>query len=266
LGTITAIAIGNRFHGEAIDDKCTMLVINAEGVCHEFRIPTIDRDCYELAVEPVNNWPVPVNISRAVIADGTLIVGRTDRIIHLYRLDSDTNQLIQTAMYVFPGQLGTIVPLSVPNRSESIIFVAQPGAPIYLRFRICHYIGGVFSTLSPDDGNIESFPASAANATADILATEMAITTSRDELVLCTMGGQMRFFHLSSRRMRSVALDQQLFALASLPYSKQPQQHRNPIVACAWNGDTFIVDGQTLDVVKFQFGERVCAFTAGEGC
>ena len=35
------------------------------------------------------------------------------------------------------------------------------------------------------------------------------------------------------------------------------------IVGCAWDGMTYIVD-QKRNVVKFNFGENVCAFSAGE--
>ena len=34
------------------------------------------------------------------------------------------------------------------------------------------------------------------------------------------------------------------------------------MVGCAWDGTTYIVD-QTRNVVKFHFGENVCAFSAG---
>ena len=34
------------------------------------------------------------------------------------------------------------------------------------------------------------------------------------------------------------------------------------IVGCAWDGMTYIVD-QKRNVVKFNFGENVCAFCAG---
>lgn len=146
LGTITAIAVG-KFHPSSpyssSSAHISMIVINAEGICHAFEIlahqsasPEPGSDQTTFDISPVNSWPVPVNISRAIIFENMLVVGRTDRIIHLYRLVEDENgtrQLTQTAMYAFPGQLGTIVPVQIGEGGKSsAIFVAQPGRLIEL--------------------------------------------------------------------------------------------------------------------------------------
>lgn len=62
----------------------------------------------------------------------------------------------------------------------------------------------------------------------------------------------------SEKVLWSLVLDSEnLFAMNSLG--------GNVLCCCAWDGMTYVVNVETKSVVCFQFGERVCSFTAGAG-
>lgn len=58
---------------------------------------------------------------------------------------------------------------------------------------------------------------------------------------------------------RAMAVDHQVFALTKLDVTGN---HRDDIVACAWDGQTYILD-QNKNVVRFQLDEAVQAFASG---
>ncbi|XP_036813235.1 KICSTOR complex protein ITFG2-like [Oncorhynchus mykiss] len=65
----------------------------------------------------------------------------------------------------------------------------------------------------------------------------------------------------SSEQLKwSVQVDHQLFALQKLDITGDG---REEVVACAWDGQTYIIDHNRM-VVRFQFDENVNAFCAGQ--
>ncbi|KAG1470927.1 hypothetical protein G6F56_002409 [Rhizopus delemar] len=84
---------------------------------------------------------VPVNVNKILIADidndnkNELILARTDRILHVFRLEPTKDQrgitkygLIEINMWVFDGQISSLCTTQHPDRPhESLLLVAQPG-------------------------------------------------------------------------------------------------------------------------------------------
>ncbi|KAI9267802.1 hypothetical protein BY458DRAFT_533857 [Sporodiniella umbellata] len=84
---------------------------------------------------------VPVNVNKILIADidndskNELILARTDRILHVFRLEPtpDTKKgtkeaLSEVNMWVFDGQISSLCTTTHPDRPhESLLLVAQPG-------------------------------------------------------------------------------------------------------------------------------------------
>lgn len=64
-----------------------------------------------------------------------------------------------------------------------------------------------------------------------------------------------------SSKFLDLQVKNQLFSLGKITVSP----NNDYVVTCAWNGTTFLVDGQ-LNVAQFQFPERVCAFRCGDFC
>merc|ERR1719419_1897765 len=64
----------------------------------------------------------------------------------------------------------------------------------------------------------------------------------------------------SEQLLWSVQVDHQLFALQKLDVTGDG---REEVVACAWDGQTYIID-HNRTVVRFQFDENVNAFCAGQ--
>lgn len=77
---------------------------------------------------------------------------------------------------------------------------------------------------------------------------------------LCTLDGTLKLMDSSEQLLWSVQVDHQLFALQKLDVTGDG---RDEVVACAWDGQTYIID-HNRTVVRFQFDENVNAFCAGQ--
>ncbi|XP_008313641.1 KICSTOR complex protein ITFG2 [Cynoglossus semilaevis] len=77
---------------------------------------------------------------------------------------------------------------------------------------------------------------------------------------LCTLDGTLKLMDSSEQLLWSVQVDHQLFALQKLDVTGDG---REEVVACAWDGQTYIID-HNRSVVRFQFDENVNAFCAGQ--
>ncbi|XP_061523733.1 KICSTOR complex protein ITFG2 isoform X1 [Phycodurus eques] len=104
---------------------------------------------------------------------------------------------------------------------------------------------------------------------------------------LCTLDGTLKLMDSSEQLLWSVQVDHQLFALQKLdvtvaifailcldvlyserknskvPFVRFQRDGREEVVACAWDGQTYIIDHNRA-VVRFQFDENVNAFCAGQ--
>ncbi|CAI8001739.1 KICSTOR complex protein ITFG2 [Geodia barretti] len=79
---------------------------------------------------------------------------------------------------------------------------------------------------------------------------------------LCTLDGSIKLLKDENKQWE-LQVDHSIFSLHCLDTTGCGGDE---IVGCAWDGMTYIVD-QKRNVVKFNFGENVCAFSAGKyGC
>jgi len=159
LGTITAVAIGDVWN----NGSNSLIVGTGEGQCHIIeisKIKTKDEDSMENVITKTVTIPVPVNVSRILIADidgdgyNELVLGRTDRFLHSFQLmKTDTSSTVQldnnntTGLAViiihndnntekvllrekknwsFDGQLGSVA-ITYDQKKNPILMVAQPG-------------------------------------------------------------------------------------------------------------------------------------------
>nr|KAF6373962.1 integrin alpha FG-GAP repeat containing 2 [Pipistrellus kuhlii] len=76
---------------------------------------------------------------------------------------------------------------------------------------------------------------------------------------LCTMDGTLKLMEEADKLLWSVQVDHQLFALEKLDVTGNGHEE---VVACAWDGQTYIID-HNRTVVRFQVDENVRAFCAG---
>ncbi|KAJ8262014.1 hypothetical protein GJAV_G00161110 [Gymnothorax javanicus] len=85
-------------------------------------------------------------------------------------------------------------------------------------------------------------------------------SSKRGLFALCTLDGTLKLMDSSEQLLWSVQVDHQLFALQKLDITGDG---REEVVACAWDGQTYIIDHNRM-VVRFQFDENVNAFCAGQ--
>ncbi|XP_019516539.1 PREDICTED: integrin-alpha FG-GAP repeat-containing protein 2 isoform X1 [Hipposideros armiger] len=76
---------------------------------------------------------------------------------------------------------------------------------------------------------------------------------------LCTLDGTLKLMEEADKLLWSVQVDHQLFALEKLDVTGNGIEE---VVACAWDGQTYIID-HNRTVVRFQVDENVRAFCAG---
>ncbi|KAK1340807.1 hypothetical protein QTO34_017201 [Cnephaeus nilssonii] len=76
---------------------------------------------------------------------------------------------------------------------------------------------------------------------------------------LCTLDGTLKLMEEADKLLWSVQVDHQLFALEKLDVTGNGHEE---VVACAWDGQTYIID-HNRTVVRFQVDENVRAFCAG---
>nr|XP_033807836.1 KICSTOR complex protein ITFG2 isoform X3 [Geotrypetes seraphini] len=76
---------------------------------------------------------------------------------------------------------------------------------------------------------------------------------------MCTLDGTLKLMQGTDELLWSMKVDHQLFALEKLDVTGNGQEE---VVACAWDGQTYIID-HNRTVVRFQVDENVNAFCAG---
>uniref|UniRef100_G3SPI0 Integrin alpha FG-GAP repeat containing 2 n=1 Tax=Loxodonta africana TaxID=9785 RepID=G3SPI0_LOXAF len=76
---------------------------------------------------------------------------------------------------------------------------------------------------------------------------------------LCTLDGTLKLMEEADKLLWSVQVDHQLFALEKLDVTGNGHEE---VVACAWDGQTYIID-HNRTVVRFQVDENIRAFCAG---
>ncbi|XP_055010110.1 KICSTOR complex protein ITFG2 isoform X3 [Boleophthalmus pectinirostris] len=237
---------------------------------------------------PLFTQHIPANTKVILISDidgdgrCELVVGYTDRVVRAFRWEEPSDasdigngQLILLKKWLLEGQVDS---LSVNPGPEGLpeLMVSQPGCGYAIL--LCSW------TQQDSSGSGDETPTTPGSEgpSRDVI---LHLTTgrihnknvsthligniskgSKEEsskcglFALCTLDGTLKLMDSSEQLLWSVQVDHQLFALQKLDVTGDG---REEVVACAWDGQTYIID-HNRTVVRFQFDENVNAFCAGQ--
>ncbi|XP_072257123.1 KICSTOR complex protein ITFG2 isoform X2 [Pyxicephalus adspersus] len=283
-GMLTCVGVGDVCN----KGKNVVVAVSAEGWFHLFDLSfKLDNSWDFMGEEMKANYTqhLPANTKLVLISDidgdgrFELVLGYTDRVVRAFRWecppDSDLSygQLVPLKKWLLEGQVDS---LSVNPGADGTpeLMVSQPG---------CGY--AVLRCTWADETSL---------ASEGSLAAEAREVSSRDVILhqtsgrihnknvsthligsikqgpgvgnkeaglfaLCTLDGTLKLMQGSDRLLWSVQVDHQLFALEKLDVTGNGQEE---VVACAWDGQTYIID-HNRTVLRFQVDENVSAFCAG---
>ncbi|XP_056132255.1 KICSTOR complex protein ITFG2 [Lampris incognitus] len=296
VGMLTCVAVGDVCN----KGKNFVVAVGAEGWFHLFdltgaAIGKPDSSSQHEAQFPDDQRPfftqhIPANTKVILISDidgdgrSELVVGYTDRVVRAFRWeepsessDVGSGQLVLLKKWLLEGQVDS---LSVNPSPEGLpeLIVSQPGCgyAILLCSWTQHGATGAASgeeAPATPGGEGPSRDVILHLTTGRIhnknVSTHLIGSISRGSkeessrcglFALCTLDGTLKLMDSSEQLLWSVQVDHQLFALQKLDVTGDG---REEVVACAWDGQTYIIDHNRM-VVRFQFDENVNAFCAGQ--
>nr|XP_010962807.1 KICSTOR complex protein ITFG2 [Camelus bactrianus] len=239
---------------------------------------------------PVFKQHIPANTKVMLISDidgdgrCELVVGYTDRVVRAFRWedlgDSTehlTGQLVSLKKWMLEGQVDSLSvtpgPLGAPE-----LMVSQPGCAYAIL--LCTWnrdagpaptseglAEGTRETPAPRDVVLHQTSGRTHNKN---VSTHLIGNIRRGGghspesgasglFALCTLDGTLKLMEEADRLLWSVQVDHQLFALEKLDVTGNGHEE---VVACAWDGQTYIID-HNRTVVRFQVDENIRAFCAG---
>lgn len=225
-------------------------------------------------IEPLYRWFIAGNGTCAIIADidedkqSELVIGSSNRVVYSYGIvhELDAMGAITTKLKLknkwnVPGQVGSLS-LSHDQWGRPILVVSQHGG----NYTTIDHRG---STKYRQWGNVQ--PLTHSNAKDERSAPAIIRHASRSSvspfgtpqnpvlMAMASLDGSIMLQEESSKEIWQKDLGHQLFALSVTDLTGDGNAD---IIACAWDGKTFIFD-QQANCVEFQFEERVAAFVAG---
>ncbi|XP_032205019.1 KICSTOR complex protein ITFG2 isoform X5 [Mustela erminea] len=211
-----------------------------------------------------------------------LVVGYTDRVVRAFRWEDlgegtehPMGQLVSLKKWTLEGQVDSLSvtpgPLGVPE-----LMVSQPGCAYAIL--LCTWnkdtgppptsegaLEGSRDTLAARDvmlhqtsGRIHNKNVST-HLVGNIKRGHTAERAGSGLFALCTLDGTLKLMEEADKLLWSVQVDHQLFALEKLDVTGNGHEE---VVACAWDGQTYIID-HNRTVVRFQVDENIRAFCAG---
>ncbi|MBN3320878.1 ITFG2 protein, partial [Atractosteus spatula] len=292
VGMLTCVGVGDICN----KGKNFVVAVGAEGWFHLFDLSASiakDSSSHQEALfgedqKPCFTQHIPANTKSILISDidgdgrNELVVGYTDRVVRAFRWEDSPDstelgcgQLVLLKKWLLEGQVDS---LSVNPGPEGVpeLMVSQPGCGYAIL--LCTWNREAVTTAGDTPG---STPLSEGPSRDVILhlttgrihnknvSTHLIGSISRgskDEsskrglFALCTLDGTLKLMDSTEQLLWSVQVDHQLFALQKLDVTGDG---REEVVACAWDGQTYIIDHNRM-VVRFQFDENVNAFCAGQ--
>ncbi|XP_074125386.1 KICSTOR complex protein ITFG2 isoform X1 [Sminthopsis crassicaudata] len=286
-GMLTCVGVGDICN----KGKNLVVAVSAEGWFHLFDLmpaKTADSSGHHEAPageehRPVFKQHIPANTKVILISDidgdgrCELVVGYTDRVVRAFRwedagdgTDHVTGQLVSLKKWLLEGQVDNLSVTLGPQGTPELM-VSQPGCAYAIL--LCTWNKG--SLPVPEESNRE------ATAIRDVILHQTSgrihnknVSTHlignirhgrRDEnsgsslFALCTLDGTLKLMEGADKLLWSVQVDHQLFALEKLDVTGNGSEE---VVACAWDGQTYIID-HNRSVARFQVDENVRAFCAG---
>uniref|UniRef100_A0A8D1EUM5 Integrin alpha FG-GAP repeat containing 2 n=1 Tax=Sus scrofa TaxID=9823 RepID=A0A8D1EUM5_PIG len=211
-----------------------------------------------------------------------LVLGYTDRVVRAFRwedLGDGTEhlmgQLVSLKKWMLEGQVDSLSvtpgPLGVPE-----LMVSQPGCAYAILLCTWNKDPGAPPTSEvPSEGTRET-PAArdvvlhqtsgrihnknvSTHLVGNIKRGHSPESGASGLFALCTLDGTLKLMEQADKLLWSVQVDHQLFALEKLDVTGNGHEE---VVACAWDGQTYIID-HNRTVVRFQVDENIRAFCAG---
>ncbi|PSN49816.1 Integrin-alpha FG-GAP repeat-containing protein 2 [Blattella germanica] len=227
LGMITALGIGDIFNC----GSNALVAVGGDGWCHILYKAKLDdsTDQKKGKLESVHVQRIPPNTKIVLLGDidgdgcTELVMGLTDRVVRSYRWLPDSNQ---------PGA-GKLVGLHNEQLPSTSVEYHPLSSSRMRNLNISTEIQGGIKTGDSEPGSSPRY------AVATLDGTLMLV---QDEVVIWSM-----------------QVDHQLFALTKLDMTGDG---RDEIVACSWDGQTYILDQEKCSV-RFQLEESVVSFCSG---
>uniref|UniRef100_A0A674NCF0 Integrin alpha FG-GAP repeat containing 2 n=1 Tax=Takifugu rubripes TaxID=31033 RepID=A0A674NCF0_TAKRU len=286
VGMLTCVAVGDVCN----KGKNFVVAVGAEGWFHLFDLSAANANKADSSSQhefssfddqkPLFTQHIPANTKVILISDidgdgrCELVVGYTDRVVRAFRWEEPTDssdvgigQLILLKKWLLEGQVDS---LSVNPGPEGLpeLMVSQPGCGYAIL--LCSW------TQQDSSGSEEEGPSrdvilhlTTGRIHNKNVSTHLIGSISKGSkeesatcglFALCTLDGTLKLMDSSEQLLWSVQVDHQLFALQKLDVTGDG---REEVVACAWDGQTYIID-HNRSVVRFQFDENVNAFCAGQ--
>ncbi|XP_012904311.1 KICSTOR complex protein ITFG2 isoform X3 [Mustela putorius furo] len=284
--------------GDVDNDTNLVVAVSAEGwfyLCDLTPAKALDASGHHESLtaeeqHPVFKQHIPANTKVMLISDidgdgrCELVVGYTDRVVRAFRWEDlgegtehPMGQLVSLKKWTLEGQVDSLSvtpgPLGVPE-----LMVSQPGCAYAIL--LCTWnkdtgppptsegaLEGSRDTLAARDVMLHQTSGRIHNKN---VSTHLVGNIKRGEghtaeragsglFALCTLDGTLKLMEEADKLLWSVQVDHQLFALEKLDVTGNGHEE---VVACAWDGQTYIID-HNRTVVRFQVDENIRAFCAG---
>ncbi|XP_013793831.1 KICSTOR complex protein ITFG2-like [Limulus polyphemus] len=282
LGMISSITVG-----DVVNEKKNFLIcISGEGWCNIFNVPPkrdFPQEEQKKKLQPFHTQRIPANTKSCLLADidgdgeVELVICLTDRVLRTYRWvklphssSSDfKGKLVGLHKWEFPNQIGGISINTTPEGS-TFLLAAQPGGS-YVKLECSASLldtadenlenSSIASKLTPECHPLASCRTQNPSISCEIIG---GVCGTRDGqhvtslLSIATLDGTLMLVD-QDEILWALQVDHQLFCLTKLDIIRDGKEE---IIACAWDGQTYIVN-QDCQSVRFHFEEPVCTFTAG---
>ena len=225
-------------------------------------------------IEPIYRWFVAGNGTCAIVTDvdedgqSELVIGSSNRVVYSYGIAHETDaygavttKLKLKSKWSVPGQVGSLS-IFPDHWGRPVLVVAQNGGSYTTidhrgntKFRQLGVAEPVSQTNAMHERN-------APTLIRHLVRAPFALDGSpQDPILLAMVGldGSVKLQEENSKMLWEKKINNQIFALTTLDVTLDG---RMELVACGWDGTTFIYD-QEGNCVEFVFEERVAAFTAG---
>ncbi|XP_037507965.1 KICSTOR complex protein ITFG2 [Rhipicephalus sanguineus] len=292
LGAVAAVIVGDILN----DSQNKVLSISGDGWCHMFALQADTNEDDRKQLQPFHSQRLPANTKMALLADINkdgkmeLILGLTDRVVRTYQWSSlsesgteSQGKLVGLHKWEFANQVGNISLNNTPEGGLAIL-VAQPGGTyIKLDFGtskaspahdsspgetaasngVATEDSALLMSVSPQHHKLGLSHMRNPNVSSVIVGSILGTTRAGEPvsslMALATLDGTLMLVDDGDNILWSLQVDHQLFALTKMDVVGDG---REEVIACAWDGQTYIVNEERQSV-RFQFDEAVCTFTAG---
>ncbi|KAL4660313.1 integrin-alpha FG-GAP repeat-containing protein 2 isoform X2 [Arapaima gigas] len=272
VGMVTCVGVGDVCNR----GKNLTVAVGAEGWFHLFDLtaPLVAKP--DSSLQEVQFWDdqkplftqhIPANPKVILISDidgdgrNELVVGYTDRVVRAFRWEEPlestemgNGQLVLLKKWLLEGQVDSLSVNMGPGSTPELM-VSQPGCGYAIL--LCSWTQEVADR--PEDPGTPSSEGPPRDVVLHLTSGRIHNKNVSTHLIGNISRGTLKLMDSTEQLLWSVQVDHQLFALQKLDVTGDGQEE---VVACAWDGQTYIID-HNRTVVRFQFDENVNAFCAG---